>query len=89
MSAETICLLALVVGAFLPSLALTCFGSPVARLVGLELVGAVLLFAAILFSQVPPGRTSELDVPLMLAPLSFAGILVFTRLLAPGGREGR
>jgi hypothetical protein len=36
----------------------------------------------ILLSQVGPGQSYDLVLPLVLVPLSFAGTLVFTRLLA-------
>jgi multisubunit Na+/H+ antiporter MnhF subunit len=82
----TICLIALLCGGFLPALVLASTGDPADRLVGLELLAAVLTFALILLSQVGPGQSYDLVLPLVLVPLSFAGTLVFTRLL--GTREG-
>lgn len=86
MTAFTVCLIALLVGGFLPALVLASRGDPGERLVGLDLLAAVLTFALILLSQVGPGQSYDLILPLVLVPLSFAGTLVFTRLL--GSREG-
>jgi multisubunit Na+/H+ antiporter MnhF subunit len=86
LTAFTICLIALLAGGFLPALLITSKGDPGARLVGLDLLSAVLTFALILLSQVGPGQSYDLILPLVLVPLSFAGTLVFTRLL--GTREG-
>lgn len=89
MSAYTICLIALLVGGLLPALAIASRGDPTDRLVGLELVSAVIVFVLILFSQVGQGQSYDLILPLVLVPLSFAGTLVFTRLLGrrPGESE--
>ena len=63
-----------------PGLLLACRGDAVARLAGLQLVTAavVLLFVAL---AVASGQTSLLIVPLVTVLLSFAGTLVFARLL--------
>jgi multisubunit Na+/H+ antiporter MnhF subunit len=68
--------------ALAPALLLGSRGDPMDRLVGLELAGAVvtldMLMLTIAFAQ-----SSYLIVPFVLVLLSFAGTLVFTRLLAP------
>lgn len=87
MSAYTICLIALIAGGLLPSLAIASRGEPTDRLVGLELVSAVIVLALIMFSQVGQGQSYDLILPLVLVVLSFAGTLVFTRLLGRHSRE--
>jgi multisubunit Na+/H+ antiporter MnhF subunit len=67
---------------FPPSLWMASRGSPVDRMVGLELGGVVTTLSMLSFAQAV-GQTSYLMVPLVAAALSFAGALVFTRLLAP------
>lgn len=71
---------ALMVGGLVPAMSVASRGPATHRLVGLELAGAtgtVLLLALCqAFNQ-----SSYLIVPLVLALLSFAGTLVFTRLL--------
>ena len=57
-------------------------GDPVDRLVGLELAGVVETLALMAFAQIV-GQPSYLIVPTVAVVLSFAGTLVFTRLLAP------
>ncbi|WP_310962637.1 MrpF/PhaF family protein [Nocardioides terrisoli] len=57
-------------------------GSPVDRLVGLELAGVTTTLALLAFAHAV-GQSSYLILPLVTALLSFAGSLVFTRLLAP------
>lgn len=68
----------------LGALALSAFvagrGDPIDRVVGLELVTAVAVTFMIVLAQVTR-QSYYLSVPLVLAPLSFAGTLVFTRLL--------
>lgn len=63
-----------------PGLLLAARGDALARLVGLQVVTAcvVLLFVAL---TVASGQSSLLVVPLVTVVLSFAGTLVFTRLL--------
>lgn len=82
-------ILALLVGGLGPAFYLSCTGDPVNRLIGLELGSAVTTVVLLLLSQVA-GLSYELIVPLVLVPLSFAGTLVFTRLLSSGsgGSEG-
>jgi multisubunit Na+/H+ antiporter MnhF subunit len=73
----------LMVGGLGPALWLGARGGAVARLVGLELAGAVTVLVLMLLAQ-DSGQSSVLVLPLVLVVLSFAGTLVFTRLL--GGR---
>lgn len=65
-----------------PALWLGARGAPVDRLVALELTSAVAALDMLLFAQAA-GRSIYLVVPLVLVLLSFAGTLVFTRLLGP------
>ena len=55
---------------------------PVDRLVALELAGAVVTVELLVLAQAF-AQSSELIVPLVLALLSVAGTLAFTRLLGP------
>ena len=71
----------LIAGGLAPALWLAARGDPVRRLVGLELASAVTVLVLLLLSQAA-GQSSYLIVPLVLALLSFAGTLVFTRLLS-------
>lgn len=57
-------------------------GTAVDRLIGLELAGVVSTLALMAFAQYV-GQSSYLIVPTVAAVLSFAGTLVFTRLVAP------
>ena len=57
-------------------------GDPVDRLVGLELAGVVGTLALLAFAQAV-AQPSYLIVPTVAVVLSFAGTLVFARLLAP------
>ena len=82
MSVYTGCLLALLVGGLGPGLVLVSMGKASERLVGLEVVAAAATFALITFSQVGRGQSYDLILPLVLVPLSFAGTLVFTRLIS-------
>lgn len=82
MSGYGVCLLAVLIGALAPSLALASRGRPPARLLGLQLMSSLVILASLLFAQI--GQSYELIVPLVLVPLSFAGTMVFVRLL---GRE--
>jgi multicomponent Na+:H+ antiporter subunit F len=81
MSGYTVCAASLVIGGLGPALLIASRGEPVERLVGLELVGGVAVMFMLVLAQVT-GKSFYLAVPLVLAPLSFAGTLVFTRLLA-------
>jgi multisubunit Na+/H+ antiporter MnhF subunit len=79
MSGYLVCCLVLT-GALAPALFLAARGDPVDRLVGLELVGALVTVLMLVLAQVQH-QSYYLAVPLMLVPLSLAGTLVFTRLL--------
>lgn len=57
-------------------------GNAVDRLVGLELAGVIATLALMAFAQVM-AQPSYLIVPTVAAVLSFAGTLVFVRLMAP------
>jgi multisubunit Na+/H+ antiporter MnhF subunit len=57
-------------------------GDPVDRLVGLEMAGVVGTLALLAFAQAV-AQPSYLIVPTVAVVLSFAGALVFARLLAP------
>jgi multisubunit Na+/H+ antiporter MnhF subunit len=70
----------LMAGGLGPALWLGARGEAVERLVGLELGGALTVLVLMLLSQAT-GQSSLLLVPLVLVLLSFAGTLVFTRLL--------
>lgn len=72
----------LLVGGLGPAAWLGTRGDPVDRLIGLEIAAVVTTLLLLLFTQAV-GQPSYLIVPLVLVLLSFAGTLVFTRLLAP------
>lgn len=82
MNAWLACALALLIGGMAPALWLASRQGPVERLVGLELAGVTATLVLLLLAQAVR-QSSYLIVPLALALLSFAGTLVFTRLLAP------
>lgn len=69
-------------GGAAPALWLACRGDPVDRLFGLELGGGCTVLALLLLSR-GFDQAQYLIVPLVAVALSFAGTLVFTRLLAP------
>jgi multisubunit Na+/H+ antiporter MnhF subunit len=73
---------ALLVGGMLPALWLGSRGDGPARLVGLQLAGAVAVLDLLCLS-VAFGQSSYLIVPLTLVVLAVTGTLVFTRLLGP------
>jgi multicomponent Na+:H+ antiporter subunit F len=72
----------LMVGGLIPAMVLAYRGSAAQRLLGLELACAVGVIVMLLLCQAF-NQSSYLIVPLVLALLSFAGTLVFTRLLGP------
>lgn len=78
--------LALLIGAMGPVLAMGAVGREENRLVALEMGGSVAALFFLVFVQVT-GQTYELILPVVLVPLSLAGILVFTRLLSGGSSE--
>ena len=85
MTGYTVCALALVVGGLGPGLWITARGTAVDRLVGLELISVVSVVIMLVLAQIAD-QSYYLAVPLVLAPLSVTGTLVYTRLL--GRRDG-
>ncbi len=80
MTGYTVCAAVLLLAGVAPAAALASRGTTEDRLIGLELVSsATVLFMLVLTQAI--GQSFYLSVPLVLAPLSFAGTLVFTRLL--------
>jgi multisubunit Na+/H+ antiporter MnhF subunit len=77
-----LCTLALLVGGMVPAAWLAVRGDPAQRLVGVALAGPVATLVLVLLAHAM-AQPSYLIVALVLAPLSFAGTLVFTRLLGP------
>lgn len=71
---------ALMIGGLGPAMVLACRGTSPRRLVGLELAGAVGTILMLVLCQAF-NQSGYLIVPLVLALTSFAGTLVFTRLL--------
>ncbi|MCW2720882.1 monovalent cation/H+ antiporter complex subunit F [Pseudonocardia sp.] len=80
MNPWSVAALVLMTGGLGPALWLGVRGRPVARLVGLELGSAVTVLVLLLLAQAD-GQSQYLILPLVLVLLSFAGTLVFTRLL--------
>ncbi|TDQ00881.1 monovalent cation/H+ antiporter complex subunit F [Labedaea rhizosphaerae] len=76
--------LVLLAGGLLPALWLGATGPAVRRLIGLQLAVVVLVPELILLSMAF-GQSSYLIVPVVLVAASFAGTLVYTRLLKAGG----
>ena len=79
MSGYTLCALALLC-ALLPAGLAAARGDGLDRLVGLELVSSIAAVFMLVLAQVTH-QSYYLSVPLVLVPMSFAGTLVFTRLL--------
>lgn len=88
MTGFEICIVVLLAGGLGPALLLGCRGRPSNRLVGLELAGPVVTVVFFLMALVTK-ESYDLVLPSVLTPLSFAGTLVYTRLLAsaPHGDE--
>lgn len=80
MTGYLVCAAVLVVGGLGPALLLSSRGSAIERLVGLELVSSIVVLTMLVIAQITQ-LSYYLAVPLVLAPLSFAGTLVYTRLL--------
>lgn len=74
--------LILLIGGLVPATLLGSRGGPTDRLIGLMLASVVGVLAMLTLAQAY-GQSSYLIVPLVLATLSVAGVLVFTRLLGP------
>ncbi|MFF3666325.1 monovalent cation/H+ antiporter complex subunit F [Microtetraspora malaysiensis] len=81
MSVWAVATIALAAGGLGPALYVSARGDGLDRLIGLELGGVVATLVLMLLSH-GPARSSYLIAPLVLAVLSFAGTLVFTRVLA-------
>ena len=82
MSAWLLGSIVLLLGGLVPAGWMAARGSAVDRLVGLEMGGTVTALELMLFSQAE-NEPQYLIVPLVLALLSFAGTMVYVRLLAP------
>lgn len=74
--------LVLLVGCLGPALAVGSSGDPVRRLIGLELASSATVLMLLLLCQ-GENQSQFLTLPLVLALLSVAGTLVYTRLLIP------
>lgn len=70
----------LLVAGMAPCLMVTLRSDALGRLVGLELAGVVATVVLLLLAR-GLGRTSYIDLALVLSLLSFAGSLVFARFL--------
>ncbi|WP_067674918.1 MrpF/PhaF family protein [Nocardia miyunensis] len=75
----------LLIGAIAPCLVLTAHDTAAHRLVGLQLISSVTTIVLVAVS-LGVGRPDYLIVPFVLALLSFAGTLVYTRLI--GASDG-
>lgn len=84
MTGYTVCAAALMAGGLPAALFVVARGRASDRLIGMEIVSAVVVIAMLLISQITD-QSYELIVPLVLVVLSAAGTLVFTRLI--GGSE--
>jgi len=84
MSFWPIASLVLMVGALAPAVGLGLRGGPLDRLVGLQLSGVVLVPVLLLLAH-GYAQSAYVMVALVLAVLSFAGVLVFLRLLETRG----
>lgn len=71
----------------LPAIYRVAGGTGPQRLIGLQFASVAALMITIALSMAV-GRSSYLIVGVVLAPLSAAGLLVFTRLLAVKGSDG-
>lgn len=82
MSMWTIAALVLLVGGVAPAALASARRGPADRLAGLQQLGIVATLVLLLLAQAV-GRSDYLIVPLVLVLLSFAGALVYARLLVP------
>lgn len=80
MNGWEIAAMALLLGGIVPAVILASRGREIDRLVGLELASSVGVLSLLVIIQ-GDGQSSYLILPLVLVLLSFAGTLVFTRLL--------
>ena len=72
----------LLAGALVPATLIGSRRGPTDRLIGLILSSAIVVLSMLTLAQAY-GQPMYLIVPLVLAVLSVAGVLVFTRLLGP------
>lgn len=86
MTGYELCVVILLVGGLGPVVLMGSRGEATGRLVALEMGSAIVVLLFLLFVQVS-GQTYELILPLVLVLVSFAGSLVFTRLLSQQGRK--
>lgn len=86
MTGYELCIVILLIGGLGPVVLIGTRGEATGRLVALEMGSTIVTLLFLIFVQVS-GQSSELILPLVLVPLSFAGALVFTRLLAQQGRK--
>ncbi|GLY70098.1 monovalent cation/H+ antiporter complex subunit F [Amycolatopsis taiwanensis] len=77
---------ALMLGGLVPAVIASSRGPAPHRLVGLQLSSSLSVLLLVLLSM-GVGQSSYLVLPLVVVVLSFAGTLVYTRLLAPGPRN--
>lgn len=70
----------LMVGGLLPALLVAARGPVADRLIGLQLAGGSAVLVVLVLAH-GYGQSSYLIVPTVLAVLSVAGVLVFTRLM--------
>ena len=82
MSAWLLGSIVLLLGGLVPAGWMAARGTAVDRLVGLEMGGTVTALELLLFAQAE-NESQYLIVPLVLVLLSFAGTMVYVRLLAP------
>ncbi|QGN32862.1 monovalent cation/H+ antiporter complex subunit F [Microlunatus sp. Gsoil 973] len=80
-----VAVLVIAVAGLLPGLYRSATGTPAERLIGLQLITVSGLMIIIALAMVA-GQSSYLIVAVVLALLSAAGLLVFTRLLTPDRR---
>ena len=85
MTGYAVLALLLLVGGLGPVLVMSAVGHSFNRLVALEMGTSIGVLFMLIFVEVS-NQPSELILPLVLAPLSVAGTLVFTRLLRDGDR---
>lgn len=71
---------AAVAATLVPCAAMSLWGTPERRLVGMEMASVQVVIAMVLLT-VGFGRTIFIDLPLALAIMSFGGGLVFARFL--------
>ncbi|HEX4218659.1 MAG TPA: monovalent cation/H+ antiporter complex subunit F [Acidimicrobiales bacterium] len=86
MTGYELCIVILLLGGLGPVVLMGARGQATGRLVALEMGSTIVTVLFLLFAQVS-GQSYELILPLVLVLLSFAGSLVFTRLLSQQDRN--